>query len=98
MASRARGRKTPPPPAKTKKKPKLEGLSQEQLAERVGCAQSTVSRAAARGDIRPLSNGRFAESAVEILRSLRSTEEEDREEIRELNRRLLAAQAGEREA
>lgn len=44
-----------------------EGLSQAQLAERVGCAQSTVSRAVARGDLRPLGDGRFPAAAVDVL-------------------------------
>lgn len=79
-------------------KPKLEGLSQEEAARAVGCAQATVSRAIARGDVATLSNGRLPESAIAILRELRKADEKVAGENVELERRLLAAQTGEREA
>ncbi len=43
------------------------GLTQVQIAERVGCAQSTVSRAVARGDLAPLADGSFPPAAVDVL-------------------------------
>jgi transposase len=85
-------------PGEADDKPTPEGLSQEQVALRVGCSQSTVSRAIARGDICTLSNGRLPESAVAVLRALREDDERIAVETAELQRRLLAAQAGEREA
>jgi transposase len=75
-----------------------EGLTQEEVAKRVGCAASTVWRAIARGDLEPLPGGRLPESAVEIMRGLRQAAAEQDEATASLERRLLAAQAGEREA
>jgi transcriptional regulator with XRE-family HTH domain len=87
---------TPPPV------PPPEGLTQDEIARRVGCSQSTVWRAIAAGKITPLPNGRLPESAAETLGLLRKDEQEtDRdnaEELRKLNRRLLEAQTAEREA
>jgi predicted transcriptional regulator len=84
-------------PAKAEK-PKLLGLSQEQIARLVGCAQSTVSRAIARGDISTLSDGSIREDQAEILRELRVRDERASSETAELERRLLTAETGEREA
>ncbi len=97
-----RGRKATPKakaakPAKPEKPP-LEGLSQEEAARRVGCSQSTVGRAIARGDIGTLSNGRLPEDAIEILRELRKEDVKVAGETADLERRLLAAETGEREA
>jgi hypothetical protein len=78
--------------------PEIDGLKQEEVARRAGCAQSTVSRAVARGDIVPLTNGRLPESAIDILRKLRKEDEKASAETAELERRLLAAETGEREA
>lgn len=74
-------------------------LTQEEVATRVPCARSTVQRMISLGDIiaDPVT-GRLSESAIEFLRGKREEDEESRTEIRGLNRRLLAAQAGEREA
>lgn len=94
--------KAPAKPAAAKvakaEKPPLEGLSQEEMARRVGCAQSTITRAIRRGDIETLSNGRVPESAVDKLRELRAADERVSSETDELERRLLAAETGEREA
>lgn len=75
-----------------------EGLSQEEAARRVGCSQSSIGRALARGDIHPLPNGRIPEDAIETLRELRQAAAREDQHTAELERRLLAAQAGEREA
>lgn len=87
----------PEKPAKAEK-PKLLGLSQEAIARLVGCAQSTVSRAIARGDISTLSDGSIREDQAEILKELRARDEQVSTETAELNRRLLRAETGEREA
>jgi predicted transcriptional regulator len=84
-------------PAKAEK-PKLLGLSQEQIARLVGCAQSTVSRAIARGDISTLSDGSIREDQAEILRELRASDERVSQETAQLERRLLLAETGEKEA
>jgi len=75
-----------------------EGLTQEEVAKRVGCGQSTVWRAIARGDIAPIANGRLPESAVDTMRELRAKDAAQDAVTGDLERRLLAAQAGEREA
>lgn len=85
-------RKKPP------KEPKVEGLTQLEVATRSGCSQSTISRAIARGDIEVLPSGRVPESAVEIMRAQRAQEAAANEATSDLERRLLAAQAAEREA
>jgi IS30 family transposase len=92
--------KTPKPAAKqtVPPKPQLEGYSQEEAAIKVGCAQSTVSRAIARGDIEPLLNGRLPESAIEKLRELRKQDVAASQVTAELERRLLTAETAEREA
>ncbi len=88
-----------PAPKKTQaEKPALEGHSQEEAARIVGCAQSTVSRAIARGDIEPLTSGRLPESAIAKLRELRRADAEVAAQDSEWDRRLLQAQAAEREA
>lgn len=97
MTKRAKGSNAAPEgPAAPKEAP--EGLSQDELAKRVGCAPSTVWRAIGRGDIQPLPNGRLPESAADIMRELRAKEAERDAVTSDLERRLLAAQAGEREA
>lgn len=78
--------------------PEPEGLTQDELARRVGCSQSTVWRAIARGDLEPLPNGRLPEEAVEIMRRNRQEDERRSGETAELEKRLLLAQTGEREA
>jgi transcriptional regulator with XRE-family HTH domain len=97
-AAPAKVAKAEKPAAPAMEKPPLEGLSQEEIARRVGCSQSTVGRAIARGDIHPLTNGRLPESAVEVLRGLRTADEKVYAETAELERRLLAAETGERES
>jgi predicted transcriptional regulator len=97
-AKPAPAKKAAPPTAKAPEKPQLEGLSQEEIARLVGCAQSTVSRAIARGDIATLTNGRVPESEAEKLIELRKRDERVASETAEMERRLLAAQTGEREA
>jgi predicted transcriptional regulator len=79
-------------------KEKPEGLSQEEMARHVGCAQSTVSRAIARGDVSTLSNGRLPLSAVEALKALRAEDEKASSITADLERRKLAAETAEREA
>jgi len=90
--------KSPAVPAAKPAKVPLEGLSQEEMARFVGCAQSTVGRAIARGDIDTLTNGRLPQSAVAKLRELREEDVKRAGETAELERRLLMAETGEREA
>lgn len=79
-------------------KPKLLGLSQQAIARLVGCAQSTVTRAIARGDIETLSDGSIGEDQAEILKELRARDERVSSETAELERRALTAETGEKEA
>lgn len=79
-------------------KPPLEGLTQEEIARMVGCNQSTVSRAIKRGLIATLTNGRVPLSAADALRELWSEEQKFSDETVELERRVLTAETGEKEA
>lgn len=88
----------PEKPVEAPKPPKLLGLSQEAIARLVGCAQSTVSRAIARGDISTLSDGSIREDQADILRELRKRDERVSSETAELERRALTAETGEKEA
>lgn len=87
MAKRpGRGRK---PPA---------GLSQEDVAARVPCAQATVSKFDRRGWLTHLKNGRLAESAVEEMRARMTAKEEETEGDPGTKRRLELAMTRLREA
>jgi muconolactone delta-isomerase len=85
-------------PVKPPEKPALEGLTQDDAARKAGCAQSTVWRAIARGDIVTLPNGRVPESEIEKLIALRKQDQESADAVADLKQRLLAAETSEREA
>lgn len=82
----------------TFEKAEPEGLSQEDAARRVGCSQSTIGRAIRRGDIDLLANGRIPESEIPKLIEARKADEEASAVTVDLERRLLTAETGEREA
>jgi phage terminase Nu1 subunit (DNA packaging protein) len=75
-----------------------EGLSQEDAANRVPCAQATVSKFARRGWLTQLSNGRLAECAVQEVRDRLAANEQDEEETGDWKKRAEAATARLREA
>lgn len=75
-----------------------EGLTQQQVADLVGCAQSTVSKAIKRGDIETLANGRLPESSVEAIRALWRDDQKANEETAALERRLKIAETEKEEA
>lgn len=92
---------TAKPRAKKRAKPEKaapEGLSQDEAARRVGCSQSTIGRAIRRGDIEILINGRIPESEIPKLIELRKEDERENAEKADLERRMLKAELGEREA
>ncbi len=74
------------------------GYSQEQAAKKLGCSHSTINRAIARGAIEILSNGRIPESEISKLRAIWANDQKKSQASEDLERRLLAAQASEREA
>ena len=84
------------PPVATKPKPKRKrapiGLSQEEASQRVGCNQSTISRAIRRGAIETYTNGRIPESQVAKLIELRKEDEQASEEMTALTRRTTIAE------
>jgi phage terminase Nu1 subunit (DNA packaging protein) len=91
---RAKRSRSPAKPSKDVR----EGLSQEDVAERVPCAQATVSRFKRRGLLTELPNGRLDECAVDECRALLSEHDEQGETDPDLKRRLDSAMARLREA
>lgn len=77
-----------------------EGLSQEDVAARVPCAQATVSKLQRRGHLNDfvLPNGRLAEAAVEWVRARLDKKDQGEEESGDLKLRLDTAMARLREA
>lgn len=92
--------KTQPVPPGGAEKPKesMDGLSQEDVAERVPCAQATVSRFSRRGWLTQLPSGRLAECAVEEIRERLAAREDGSEIDGDLKRRLDTATTKLREA
>ena len=84
-------------PGRPAREPERAGYTQEEVANKVGCSQSSVSRAVARGDIVPLANGLLSESAIDTMREVRKLDAAASEVTSELERKLLAAQVSERE-
>lgn len=74
------------------------GLSQEDAATRVPCAQATISRYVRRGQLTQLPNGRLDECAVEEARALIKANEAGGEMDGDMKRRLDEAMARLREA
>lgn len=74
-----------------------EGLSQEDVANRVPCAQATVSKFARRGWLSRLPNGRYPEHAVDEVRERLAGNEQADEETTSWKQRAEAATARLRE-
>jgi phage terminase Nu1 subunit (DNA packaging protein) len=77
--------------------PPFEGFTQEEVADRVPCAQQTVSRYQRKGKLTALPSGKLAACAVEEMRTLLDADDGD-EETGEWKKRAEAATARLREA
>lgn len=82
----------------TFEKAEPEGLSQEEAARRVGCAQSTIGRAIRRGEVELLTNGRIPESEIPKLIEARKADERESSVMADFERRLKVAETEKAEA